>query len=128
MNEENHEQLVQLLFVKVCEILKITELSLRIMKRTGEKSNKRYILGYINLQTKMITLDIWTPRTLKPKSLNGLIRTIAHEIAHYQKPPYKQRHKGRWIVRQHFPLFYKQVERNINKIKKDKILCHHFRK
>ncbi len=98
------------------------------MQRKTSKSNKSYTLGYINLQTKTIVLDIYSPKTLKPKSLNGLIRTLAHEIAHLQKPPYRQRYKGRWIARQHYPEFYKQTEKNINKIKADPILGMHFRK
>lgn len=122
----NHAELVQLLFNRIQEILKIPDITLRIMKRRGEKSNKRYILGYINLKTKVITLDIYTPKTLKPKSLNSLIRTLAHEIAHIQKPPYRQLYKGKIINRQHYPAFYKQIEKNIAKIKKDPSLRLHF--
>ena len=125
---DRQKELVQLLFARMCDILKTTGLTLKTMERQGSKDNKRYVAGYINLRTGIIVLDIYTPKTLKHKSLNGLIRVIAHEIAHVQKPPYKQFHRGRWIVRQHFPLFYKQVERNIEKIKKDPILGNHFKK
>jgi hypothetical protein len=124
---DRQEELVQLLFARMCDILKTTGLTLKTMERQGSKDNKRYIAGYINLRTGIIVLDIYTPKTMKYKSINGLIRVIAHEIAHVQKPPYKQYHRGRWIVRQHFPLFYKQVERNIEKIKKDPILGNHFK-
>jgi len=125
----NHdEELVKLLFNKILEILRVKDLSLKIMKRQGSKSNKRYILGYIDLQKRIICLDIYTPKTMKPKSMNGLIRTICHEVAHLQKPPYRQFHRGRWIARQHFPAFYKQVDKNIEKVKKDAILSLHFRK
>ena len=123
----NHEQLAQLLFAKISKILKVSDITLKIMKRQGSKSNKRYTLGYIDLQKRLIVLDIYTPKTLKPKSINGLIRTIVHEIAHLQKLPYRQRYRGRWITRQHYPEFYKQVERNLKKIKKDPILGNHFR-
>ena len=104
------------------------DLKLQIMKRQGSKSNKKYVLGYINLKTKVIVLDIYTPKTLKPKSLNGLIRTIVHEVAHIQRPPYKQFHRGRWIARIHYPKFYKQVDKNLDRVKKDPILGMHFRK
>jgi hypothetical protein len=124
----HHEELVHLLFNRILEILKVRNLNLNIMKRQGSKSNKRYILGYINLQTRIIVLDIYTPKTLKPKSLNGLIRTICHEVAHLQKPPYRQFHRGKWIARQHYPEFYKRVDKNIEKIKKDAILSLHFTK
>ncbi len=130
MNQEElnrHAQLVELMFVRVLEILKIKNVHLRIMRRQGSKSNENYTLGYIDLRKRIICLDIITPKTLKPKSLNGLIRTLAHEIAHLQKPPYRERYKRRWITRQHYPEFYKQVEKNITKIKKDPILGLHFR-
>lgn len=127
MHNKNHEQLVELLFIRICEILGIKSFKLRMMKRTGEKNNQSYTLAYIDLQKKLITLDIYTPKTLKPKSLNSLIRTICHELAHYQKKPYRQYHRGKWITRQHYPAFYKQVEKNINQIKKDIILGVHFR-
>ncbi|NQT49336.1 hypothetical protein HQ571_01430 [Candidatus Kuenenbacteria bacterium] len=124
---QNHEDLAQILFQKICQILKVKGLKLKIMARKGSKSNKRYTLGYINLQTKTVVLDIYTPKTMKPKSLNGLIRTVAHEVAHLQKPPYRQRYQGRWIARQHYPEFYEQVDKNIEKIKKDPVLGMHFR-
>ena len=123
----NHrEQLIQLLFRRVCQILRFNDIKLEIMQRRGSKSNTRYTKGYINLKTKLIVLDIYTPKTMKPKSLNGLIRTIAHEIAHLQEMPFQQRYKGRWIVRQHYPKYYAQVEKNLDKIKTDPILKMHF--
>lgn len=126
---ERYEELIQLLFIRICEILKLKEpIELRTMKRQGSKNNKHYTAGYIDLRKRLIVLDIYTPKTMKYKSINGLIRVIAHEIAHLQKPPYRQRYKGRWIVRQHYPLFYKQVLRNIEKIKADPILSNHFKR
>lgn len=124
---DHYEELVQLLFARVCQILQTDRLTLKTMARQGSKDNEHYTAGYINLKTGIIVLDIYTPKTMKRKSLNGLIRVLAHEIAHIQKPPYKQFHRGRWIIRQHFPLFYKQVERNIEKIKKDPVLRNHFK-
>jgi hypothetical protein len=126
INMKNHEDLVKLLFDKVCSLLAVKGIKLRFMSRKGMKTGS-YTKAYINLQKKLITLDIYSPKTMKPLSINGLIRTIVHEIAHLQKPPYRQRHRGRWINRQHFPEFYKQVEKNLNKIKKDSILGMHFR-
>lgn len=122
-----HEELAQMLFTRICEIIKVKNIQMRAMNRRGSKSNKNYTLGYINLKTRTIVLDIYTPKTMKPKSLNSLIRTLCHEIAHLQKPPYRQFHRGKWIVRQHYPAFYRQVERNIEKVKKDSILAMHFR-
>jgi hypothetical protein len=122
----HHEELVFILFERIKLILEVPELSLKIMKRRGSKSDRRYILGYINLGKKLITLDIYTPKTVAPKSLNSMIRTLAHEVAHYQKQPYRQRIKRRWILRQHYPEFYQQVNSNIQKIREDKTLNLHF--
>ncbi len=123
---KNHEDLVNLLFAKVCEILAVEGLKLRFMGRKGIKTGS-YTKAYINLRTRVITLDIYSPKTMKPLSINGLVRTIAHEIAHLQKLPYRQRHRGKWIIRQHYPAFYEQIEKNLNKIKKDPIIGLHFR-
>lgn len=122
-----HEELVFILFERIKNILGFDDINLKIMKRQGSKSNKNYTLGYINLRKRLIVLDVYTPKTLKPKSLNSLIRTLAHEIAHLQKPPYRQLYRGRWIIRQHYPEFYSQVEKNIKKIRQDKTLNLHFR-
>src|SRR6056297_1760807 len=122
-----HEELAQILFAKICTILKQNDLKLRIMQRRGPKSGA-YTMGYINFKTKVITLDIYTAKTLKPKSINGLIRTIVHEITHWQKPPFKQRYRGKWITRQHYPEFYQQITENLKKIKADPILGGHFQK
>jgi len=127
-----HEEFVRILFKKVCAILAHPELQLRFIKRQaclrrqGIANAKRFVKGYINLKTKVIGLDIYTPKRLKPKSPNGLIRTICHEVAHLQKPPFRQRFRGHNIFRQHFPVFYRQVTRNVNKVKKDKILNSYF--
>jgi hypothetical protein len=124
-----HEEFVQILFEKVCAILAHPELKLRFIKRQGNPAKRgatRFVKGYINLKTKVIGLDIYTPKRLKPKSANGLIRTICHEVAHLQKPPFRQRWRGHLIFRQHFPVFYRQVTRNINKMKKDAVLRHYF--
>jgi hypothetical protein len=122
-----HENVVRLLFDRVRDIMGEPEAELNFMRREKSKDNRRYIAGYINLKTKLIVLDIYTPKTMKPKSMNGMIRVLAHEFAHIQKMPYRQFHRGRWIIRQHYPAFYKQVEKNIDKIKKDPALSVHFK-
>lgn len=124
---QKSEEFIELLFKKVCQILARRDVTLHIIRRHGPKSNRSFIKGYINLKTKTIGLDILTPKTLKLKSANGLIRTLCHEIAHLQRQPYRQWHKRKWIIRQHYPAFYKQVEQNVAKIKKDPILGMHFR-
>ena len=59
-------------------------------------------------------------------AIASILRTLAHEVAHHQKPPYRSRFKGHIINRCHYPVFYRQVTRNINKLKKDKDLRRYF--
>ena len=80
----------------------------------------------MDVLSTIIVIDIFTPRHRKPKAINSILRVLAHEIAHFQKPPYRQRYRGRLIVRQHYPIFYKQVNRNVEKFKKDKTLGEYF--
>ena len=123
-----HEQQVDQLFNRACAVLRMTKLSWRPMRNRGVKrGTTSYTLGHTNLSDKIVYLDLYTPRLRKPKSLNAILRVIAHEIAHYQKPPYRQRYKGHWIWRQHYPRFYKQVTKNIEKFKKDPKLGQYFR-
>lgn len=126
---KDHLEHVDWLFNKACKILKMKKVSWRMMEGRTAPVNiaKDYSLGYTDLQKREITLDIFTPRRRSPKSSNGLLRIIAHEIAHIQKPPYKERYRGRIITRMHFPKFYNQVNKNVEKFKKDKELKVYFR-
>ncbi len=129
----SHEKEIEYIFKKLKNIFKLKEYDFRIMRRKVDKEGRgvlnlknNYNLAYINLNKKLITVDIYTPRHRKNKSTNSILRILAHEIAHIQKPPYRQRYRGKWITRQHFPAFYKQVNKNIEKIKKDKELSKYF--
>lgn len=127
---KEHVEFVDTLFNHACKVLRIKNITWRPMEgRTAPVNTaKDYTLGYTDLEKREITLDIFTPRRRSPKSANGLLRVIAHEIAHIQKPPYRQRYKGRIITRMHYPQFYKQVTKNVEKFKKDKWLTEYFRK
>lgn len=126
---EKHIDHVDWLFNKACKLLKVKKVSWRAMEGRIAPVNtaKDYSLGYTDLKSRQITLDILTPRRRSPKSSNGLLRVIAHEIAHLQKPPYRERYRGRIITRMHFPKFYNQVNKNVEKFKKDKELWQYFR-
>lgn len=127
MTPQRHVEFVLIIFnYTVKQVFGFNDYDLRIMKRKMPVNSKKMILGYINFQKKIICLDVFTPKKRQPKSINSLLRTIAHEIAHIQKPPFRQRYKGRYIVRQHYPAFYKQVTKNVEKIKKDSNLSRYF--
>ncbi len=124
----NHEQLVQRVCEHALKILKAVGLHFRPMQRKNNHVNTKrgFVIGRTNLKTGLITIDVWTPKLRRPKKMASILRTLCHEVAHYQKKPYRQYYKGRWIIRQHYPRFYKQVKRNVEKLKKDKNLSKFF--
>jgi hypothetical protein len=122
-----HEELVQSVCDLALKSLKQDKLFFRPMNRKNCVNTKRsFVIGRTNLKTGLITIDILTPKKREPKSIAGILRVLCHEIAHHQKMPYRQRYRGKIITRQHYPIFYRQVTRNINKLKKDKALSVYF--
>ncbi len=122
-----HEKTVQKACERALKILKLDKLRFRPMKRKNRVNTKHgFIIGRTNLKTGLITIDIWTPKKRQPKKISSILRTLCHEAAHEQKKPYKQRFKGHWITRQHYPAYYRQVNKNILTLKKDKILKQFF--
>lgn len=123
----NYEQKISELFDRACAVLKMRNLSVKFMEQGRVVNTKNsFAVGKASLAKRIITLDIYTPKFRKPKSINGILRVIAHEIAHYQKPPFRQRYRGHLIARKHYPAFYRQVNKNIIKIKKDPALGQFF--
>ncbi|MBI4359982.1 MAG: hypothetical protein HY564_02730 [Candidatus Jacksonbacteria bacterium] len=125
----NHEQQIILLFNRACKILKLAGFTFRPMigRISAVSDIKRsYRLGHTNLKTRTVTVDIYTARLRKPKKMSAILAVIAHELAHHQKKPYRQRYRGRWINRIHYPSFYRQVKKNMEKFKKDAMLGRYF--
>lgn len=131
MDSEIKKQLehVDWLFKKACLILKMKDMSWKPMAGRIAPVNtaKSYSLGYTDIKKRIITVDILTPRRRAPKSSNGMLRLFAHELAHIQKPPFRERFRGRIITRMHFPKFYDQVNKNVKKFRKDRELKQYFR-
>lgn len=131
MNE--FQKQVEVIFSRSSEIFNLDGYTFRTMKRIVDSEGrgvmnlkKSYRLAYINLKKKMITIDIYTPRFRKEKSVASILKILAHEIAHIQKPPFRQFYRFRWIVRQHYPEFYKQVGENIERMRRDGVLGQYF--
>jgi len=124
------EQAVQNICDQALDLFGIDRLKFRPMRRKDNHVNTKrgFVIGRTNLKTGLITIDIFTPEFRKPKKISSILRTLAHEAAHHQKLPYRSRFRGRIIIRSHYPIFYKQVTRNINKLKKDKDLGKYFLK
>ncbi len=130
-----YEEIIQNLCGQAINIIKpgrITgdkKLYFRPMTRKNNHVNTGhgYIIGRTNLKTGLITVDIFTPKFRKAKAIASILRILAHEIAHHQKPPYRSRFNHKFIIRRHYPAFYRQVKRNILKFKKDNILKEYFK-
>lgn len=132
MNE--HQKNIEEIFIRLCGLFKLQNFQLKFMRRQIDEQGrgvlnlkKSYVTAYTNLKTKIVTIDIYTPKFRRPKAMNSILRILIHEITHHQKPPFRQRWQGRIITRQHYPAFYRQVNKNIDKIKKDKILKEYFK-
>ena len=124
-----HEQIISTIFSRLRDIFNLKDFQFKTMRRQIDSDGrgiinlkKSYVLAHTNLKTKSITIDIYTPRHRKPKSLKSVLNILAHEISHHQKPPFRQIWHRRIIARQHYPEFYSQVNKNIEKIKKDEVL------
>jgi hypothetical protein len=115
------------IFNLACNCLKVTGFSFRVIKRKAPINSARsYSIAYTNLQTKIVAVDIFTPKRRQPRSINSFLRLIAHEVAHHQQKPYKQLFREKLITRSHYPAFYQQVNNNIDKFKKDPVLRQYF--
>lgn len=121
------EQVVTDVMEHAFKVMRAKRLTFRPMQRTQPvKKNASYVEGHTSLHSGVVTIDIYTARLRKPKKISAILAVLAHEIAHHQKPPYRQRYRGRWITRAHYPQFYKQVNKNIAKFKKDKVLGKYY--
>lgn len=120
-----HEEICQQLFDEACRCLKLKGFTFQPkVVRAGDGYVRAYKLGYTNLASKLVVIDIYTQKLKKQKKYSSILAVMAHELAHHQKRPYRQfdlRHR-RWINRIHYPEFYQQVNKNIAKFKKDKVL------
>lgn len=110
------------------KILKVDKLRFRPMQRRNNQVNTKrsYVIARTNLKTKLITIDIYTPKKRELKKISSILRTLCHEIAHHQKQPFKQRYKGHWIMRQHYPEFYERVNKNIKILTENVVLKKYF--
>ena len=118
-----HEQICSQIFQEACRVLKLKGFSFKPkVIRAGDGYVKNYKLGYTNLKSKLVVVDIYTQKLKKPKKYSSILAVIAHELAHHQKKPYRQFHKFRWINRIHYPEFYEEVKKNIKRFKKDGVL------
>lgn len=129
MNLAGHYEYSQSICDYALKLIGTERLKFKPMRRRDDHVNTKrgFIIGRTNLKTGLVTIDILTPKFRKPKAIASILRTLAHEAAHHQKMPYRSRFRGHLITRSHYPVFYRQVTRNINKLKKDKYLREYFK-
>lgn len=130
MDTLSFDQKVQEICDYGLKLIGLEKLKFRPMRRRNDRVNTKrgFVVGRTNLKTGLVTIDIFTPKFRKPKKISSILRTLAHEAAHHQKLPYRSRFNGRIINRCHYPVFYRQVMRNINKLRQDKVLGEYFQK
>ncbi len=127
--DPKHEALVDHLFQRACLVLKMPGFELRPLRRRsrGQGRLRMLRLGYTRLDEKQITVDLYTPRTMKPRRLDAILRVICHELTHHLEPP-KLWH--RWFSRPirviHHPRFWKRYKANVELLRNDEMLGSFF--
>jgi len=122
--DPRHEQLVEHLFQRTCVVLQMPGFELKPLRRRVRGKGKLYSirLGYTTIGEKKMTVDLYTPRTMKPRKIDAILRVIAHEFAHHQKPPRVMRQGFRWVQMAHHPAFWRQCKKNVALFQKDDML------
>ncbi len=126
--DPRHEALVEHLFRRTCIILEMPGFELRALRRRARGYGKfrSLTLGYTKLDKRLVTIDFYTPRTMKPRKVDAIIRVICHELAHHQKPPRLYRNGFRLVRMAHHPPFWTQYKKNVERCKCDELLGIYF--
>ena len=122
--DPRHEAEVERLFRRACAVLGVQGYEMRPLRRRvrGRGRLRSYALGYTKLGSKTITVDLYTPRTQKPRKIDAILRVICHELAHHQAPPRMYRHWFRYVRKIHHPPFWRQFKQNVEALRKDGML------
>ena len=122
--DPKHEALVEHLFARTQAVLGFSGFELRPLRRRvrGRGKLRSFRLGYTKIGEKTITVDLYTPRTMRPRKIDAVLRVFAHELAHHQSPP--RRSLFGW--RHHYPAFWRQVKKNVALMQKDPALSKYF--
>ncbi len=126
--DPRHEQLMEHLFKRTCIVLGMHGFEMRPLRRRvrGVGKLRSYALGYTKLNEKLVTIDLYTPRTMKTRKIDAILRVICHELAHHQEPPRVMRVGFKLVRMIHHPHFWVQVKKNVEIIKKDELLAEYF--
>jgi hypothetical protein len=126
--DPRHEAEVEHLFRRTCAVLGMPGFELRPLRRRvrGVGKLRSLRLGYTRIGEKMITVDLYTPRTMKPRKIDAILRVICHELAHHQSPPRIVRKWFRLTRMIHHPWFWEQYRKNVEALRRDEVLATYF--
>lgn len=126
--DPRHEALIEHLFRRTCAVLEMPGFEMRPLRRRvrGRGKLRSYALGYTKLGEKLVTIDLYTPRTMKPRKIDAILRVVCHELAHHQAPPRLVRVWFRLRREIHHPQFWARVKANVAVLQKDELLAPYF--
>ncbi|MBD3251864.1 hypothetical protein GF380_05450 [Candidatus Uhrbacteria bacterium] len=126
--DPKHEALVEHLFQRTCVVMGLRGFSLKPLRRRlrGKGKFRTLMYGYTRIGDTVITVDLYTPKTMKPRKLDAIIRVICHELTHHQEPPRRCFWKGRYVVIDHHPRYWRKYKKNMEVLARDEILCEYF--
>ncbi len=126
--DPRHEALIEHLFRRACAILGFPGFSLAPLRRRrrGHGKFRSYRLGYTRLDGRKLTVDLYTPRTMRPRKTDAILRVIAHELAHHASPPRRVRvfFSSEW--RHHHPAFWRTYREFVTRMERDEVLGRYF--
>lgn len=128
--DPRHEALVEHLFRRTCDVLDMRGYELRPLRRRvrGKRGSLRsYNQGYTVIGKKTVTIDLYTPQTMKPRKHGAILRVICHELAHHQAPPGFFWKGWKRIHSAHHPKFWRQYKKNVALLSKDGVLAEFLR-
>lgn len=126
--DPRHEALVEHLFRRAEALLGFSGFELKPLRRRSRGTGRFHYLrlGYTTPGEKRMTVDLYTPRTMKPRRTDAILRVIAHEFAHHQEPPRRVRRWFRLVRMVHHPRFWKRYRANVALMVRDEVLGRYF--
>jgi hypothetical protein len=126
--DPRHEAFVEHLFHRTCAVLGMRGFSLKPLRRRlrGTGKYRTLMYGYTRIGTTEITIDFYTPKTMKPRKTDAILRVICHELTHHQEPPRLCLFRGRRLRMDHHPRFWRKYKKNVACLAKDDLLGQYF--
>jgi hypothetical protein len=126
--DPKHEVFVEHLFGRACAVLGMRGFELKPMRRRlrGRGKFRSFTYGYTRIGKKSLTIDLYTPKTMKPRKTDAILRVICHELAHHREPPRVVLYRGRRMRMIHHPAFWRAYKENVSCVAADEVLGEYF--